>query len=438
MNLTVLIPTLDEADNLAELFPRLVAVLERITPSSWEIIIVDGGSRDRTVVVAQEHGARVVVQRLPGFGGAMHAGIDEAKGDYILTMDADLSHEPNFVYKLWANRHRADIIIASRYCRGGAAYMPWTRKLLSRSLNALFSWGLALGVRDLSSGFRLYRTELLKQLELRGRNFEILEEILVRAHMEGRRILETPFTYFPRARGSSHARIATFGMDLLRTFVRMWKLRNSIEAADYDERAFYSPILPQRYWQRRRHEIITTFARASNLIIDVGCGSSVVLQSLNRVVGVDVSLPKMRYMRRYGLPVVNGSVFALPFADMAADCVICSEVIEHIPMDAEVFMELNRVLRPGGLLILGTPDYGTWTWPAIEWLYGILIPGGYADEHISHYSAAGLRRLLVAMGYEVLDRRYILRGELIIAARRGERPVERATIERALAEASKA
>ena len=435
MNLTVLIPTFNEADNLAELLPRLTATVERLTPGSWEILVVDGGSRDRTVAAAQEHGARVVGQRRPGFGGAMRAGLEEAKGDFILTMDADLSHEPNFAGKLWANRDRADIIIASRYCPGGAAYMPWTRKLLSRTLNFVFSHGLSLGVRDLSSGFRLYRSDLLKRLPLHGRNFEILEETLVRAHMDGARILEIPFTYFPRVRGSSHARIFRFGFDLLRTFLEMWRLRNSIEAADYDERAFYSLIPPQRYWQRRRHKIVTHFARASGLTIDVGCGSSVILQSLNRAVGVDVSLPKVRYLRRHGLPVVAASTFALPFADECADCVISSEVIEHIPVDPVVFMELDRVLKPGGLLILGTPDYGTWVWPAIEWLYGRLMPGGYAHEHISHYTAAGLQRLLAAMGYRIVGQRSILRGELILAARRGDRPADRGAIERALATA---
>jgi len=434
MDLTVLIPALNEADNLAELLPRLVGMLERITPSLWEVIVIDGGSQDRTVEVAQKHGTRVVDQQLPGFGEAVRAGIKEAKGKYILTMDADLSHEPNFVYKLWANRRTAEIIIASRYCRGGAAYMPWTRKLLSQILNAFFCRGLSLGIRDISSGFRLYRAEFLKKLNLQGKNFEILEEIIIKAVIIGGCVLEMPFTYFPRTKGSSHARVIQFGVDYLRTFGRMWKIRNSIEAADYDERAFYSLVLPQRWWQRCRHKIITTSARNSDLIIDVGCGSSVILQSLNRVVGLDISFPKMRYMRRYGLPVVNGSIFALPFADGAADCVICSEVIEHIPMDPVVFGEIDRVLRPGGLLILGTPDYGTWCWPIIEWLYGLLMPGGYADEHISHYSLDRLTRILSTMGYKILGHKYILGGELILSAQRGDRPGGATWIERELAD----
>lgn len=435
MNLSVLIPALNEAENLRELLPRLVRCLDGVV-SDWEILVVDGGSIDDTVAVAQEFGAKAIVQRGAGFGGAVRTGIEEAKGEFILSMDADLSHEPAFVHKMWANRERADIIIASRYCRGGAAYMPWTRKVLSRGLNFFFSRGLSLDVLDLSSGFRLYRASLVKGLELRGRNFEILEEILIRGYMEGARVLEVPFTYFPRESGSSHARVFRFGLDLLRTFWRMWRLRNSIEAADYDERAFYSAIVPQRWWQRRRHEIITAFTRASLFTLDVGCGSSVILQSLNRAVGIDISFRKLRYMRRYGLPVINASGFRLPIADETFDCVICSEVIEHIPLDPAIFTELDRVLAPGGLLVLGTPDYGTWIWPAIERVYGWVMPGGYAHEHISHYTRESLNTILTAMGYKVIASRYIFRGELILAARRGPAPAPAARVAVAVKAAS--
>jgi dolichol-phosphate mannosyltransferase len=433
MNLTVLIPSYNEAENLEELIPKLSRSLERITPASWEILLVEGGALEPTASVAHKHGARVVLQRKPGYGGAIQTGIEDARGEFLLTMDADLSHEPNFIYKLWENHHQADIIIASRYCRGGVAYMPVTRKVLSRILNVFFARGLSLHNQDVSSGFRLYRTALLKRMELQGRNFEILEEILVKAHIAGWNIREIPFTYFPRVKGSSNARVFKFGIDYLRVFFRLWKVRNSIEAADYDERAFYSLIVPQRYWQRRRHRIITHLARASNLTIDVGCGSSVILQSLNHAIGVDINFSKMRYLRRYRLPVVNGSIFRLPFPSESADCVICSEVIEHIPMDEGVFKELDRILKPGGILILGTPDYGTRVWPAIEWLYGVLIPGGYADEHISHFSSESLERILSAMGYKILTRQYILKGELILAAQRGSSPADPAAIQRQMA-----
>ncbi|MEO6028228.1 MAG: methyltransferase domain-containing protein, partial [Candidatus Binatia bacterium] len=332
------------------------------------------------------------------------------------------SHDPDFIVKLWRSRERAEVVIASRYVRGGVAYMPRHRLILSRVLNAFFARGLGLPVHDLSSGFRLYRANAVQRLSLEGTNFEVLEEILVKMHAEGWRIIEIPFTYYPRERGSSHARIFAFGMALLNAFFRLWKLRSSIESADYDERAFYSPIPLQRWWQRRRHEIICAWARGAGKTLDIGCGSSVILQSINDVVGLDILHNKLRYMRRYDVPLVRASTFALPVRNATFDCVISSQVIEHIPYDDQIFAEFRRVLRPGGLLILGTPDYGTVGWRTIEPLYGFFAPGGYKDEHITHYTRESLIQLCHEWGFALEDTAYVYRSELVLALRRDAGP----------------
>jgi dolichol-phosphate mannosyltransferase len=415
-DLTVLMPVLNERDNLALLLPRLCRVLDELGCSS-EVLVVDGGSHDGTPETAASLGARVVVQGEPGYGGALRAGFAAAAGTFVLTLDADLSHDPDFIIKLWRARERADIVIASRYVRGGVAWMPWGRSVLSRVLNRFFGFGLSLPVRDLSSGFRLHRRAAVASLALRGRNFEIVEEVLVKAYAAGWRVIEVPFTYFPRARGASHARVVRFGLDLLRAFVHLWALRNSIESADYDERAFYSRIPLQRHWQRTRHRIITRMARGQGRVLDVGCGSSVILQSLNHAVGLDVQRNKLRYMRRYGVPLVQGSVLALPVRNASFDCVVCSQVIEQVADGAAVFTELTRVLRPGGLLILGTPDYSTIGWRTIEPLYDLAKLGGYTGQHITRYTLASLRALAEEHGYDVLDHAYACRSELILAMR---------------------
>jgi len=421
IDLTVLIPVLDECDNVATLLPRLRRMLDALR-CRYEVVVVDGGSRDRTVEVARDLGAQVLRQRAPGYGGALREGFAAATGRYVLTLDADLSHDPDFVVKLWQERETADVVIASRYVRGGVAYMPLSRKVLSRALNRFFALGLGLPVRDLSSGFRLYRASTLRELRLTGRNFDVLEEILVKAYAAGFRVVETPFTYYPRDSGSSHARVFRFGMSLLRAFGQLWKLRNSIESADYDERAFYSRIPLQRWWQRRRHRVVTSLARATGRTLDVGCGSSVILPSLNHVVGVDVKLSKLRYMRQYGVPLMQGSVMALPFRDGSFDCVVCSQVIEHIPDDPAIFRELVRVLRDDGLLILGTPDYATIGWRVIEPLYGFFAPGGYEDEHITHYTLESLTELARRHDLEVTSTDYVFGSELILGLRKRGRP----------------
>jgi SAM-dependent methyltransferase len=341
------------------------------------------------------------------------------RGAYVLTMDADLSHGPDFIRDLWRTRHEAELIIASRYVRGGRADMPWGRLWLSRILNVLFSRGLSLGVRDMSSGFRLFKASIVRDLPLEGRQFDLLQEILVRAYAEGWRVKERPFHYTPRRTGSSHARVLKFGVAYLKTFWRLWKMRNSILAADYDDRAYDSVIPLQRFWQRRRFQHITSLIEPGRPVLDVGCGSSRIIEALPRgSVALDVLARKLRYARKFSQLLVQGSIFHLPFRDGAFSCVVCSQVIEHIPKDPVVLDELCRVLAPGGRLILGTPDYDRWEWRATEALYGRLAPGGYADEHIAHYTRDELLAVFHTRGYTHEATRYVLRGELILGLRK--------------------
>jgi dolichol-phosphate mannosyltransferase len=417
IDLSVILPVMNEGENLRVLLPRMRALLER-ERLAYEIIVVDGGSTDGTPAIAEGLGARPVRERRRGYAGALETGFAEARGDYLLTLDADMSHEPAFVTKMWRARTRADIVIASRYTRGGAAYTGAGRSLLSRLLNLAMRTALALPVLDMSSGFRLYRREAITGLNLTSRNFEVLEEILVKAYAAGFSVCEVPFTYFPRDAGRSHARLIRFGLDLTYAAAGLWPLRNSFTAADYDERAFYSLIPLQRYWQRRRHRIVTFWARGASRILDLGCGSSIIIQSLNNAIGMELSMPKARFLNRRAVPVVRGSAFALPFRDACCDCVISSQVIEHIPQAAELFSEMWRVLEPGGTLLIGTPDYATRAWRTIEPIYGLLKPGGYRDDHITHYTRASLSEILARQGFIHEESTYVLGAELIMRWRK--------------------
>jgi len=121
---------------------------------------------------------------------------------------------------------------------------------------------------------------------------------------------------------------------------------------------------------------------------------------------------------------VRGSAFALPFVDETFDCVISSQVIEHIPYDEVLYREIDRVLKPGGQLIIGTPDYATVGWQIIEPLYGALLPGGYRDEHITHYTRESLSGILVRYRFAHEETAYIARSELIMRFRK---PIEAAS-----------
>lgn len=422
MTLSVIIPALDEAENLRLLLPDLRRALDNLGVG-YEILIVTGPGDPRTEEVVAANGGRVIEQIDRGYGGALKAGFKAAGGDYYLTMDADLSHLPAVIAALWRMRERADVVIASRYVEGGSAEMPATRYFLSRVLNGLFSRGLGLGVKDMSSGFRLYRAGAIGKPDDLPADYDVVQALLVRAYAEGWSVAEVPFAYRPRRHGQSHARVLKFGAAYLRTFWSLFKLRNSILCADYDARAHDSAIPLQRYWQRMRHRHVVELIDGQGAVADIGCGSSRIIGALPPgSVGVDVLFRKLRYARRFGVPLIHGSGFALPFPDESFPCVLCSQVIEHVPKESPILDELVRILKPGGRLVLGTPDYANWEWVVTEKLYGFFAPGAYADEHIAHYTRDELIETFRQRGFSHEATRYILQGELILALRKGGAP----------------
>ncbi len=413
----VIVPAWNERENLELLLPALREVIADLGVTA-EIVVVDGGSRDGTREAAERRGARVVLQQERGYGGALLAGFAATTAPYIVTMDADLSHRPVFLEEFWKHRIDAEVLIASRYVPGGRADMGRVRRLLSHILNRTYSRVLSLPLRDLSSGFRMYRREVLLGLTVQARDFDVLEEILIRVHAGGWKILEVPFHYMARGSGRSHARLVKFGWAFLKTLVRMWQLRNSVVAADYDYRAFDSPIWLQRYWQRTRHRIILGYLERRDGILDIGCGSSRIILDLPAAVGMDILQSKLRWLRPHHARLARGSCDRLPFRDESLATVINSEVIEHVPDRPEVWTEMWRVLKPGGILILGTPDYNRRLWWVLEWIYGKLLPGAYAHEHITHFTRKEVTDRLRSAGYNILECRYVGFCEMIFKARK--------------------
>ena len=225
-DLSIVIPTLNEAENLRLLLPLIREVIDELGVHS-EIIVVDGGSSDDSKSIAHQLDARVVEQAERGYGGALLAGFAAAGAPYVATMDADLSHPPVFLKDFWRERSNAEVLIASRYVPGGQADMAIGRRVLSTILNRTYASLLGMKLRDLSSGFRMYDREVLATLDLRARDFDALEEILVRIHINGGRIKEVPFHYRARHSGRSHAKLLKFGWAYSRTLLRMCRLRYS-------------------------------------------------------------------------------------------------------------------------------------------------------------------------------------------------------------------
>ncbi len=219
--LSVVLPTLDESAGLKVLLPRMKALFERLGVRG-EILVIDGGSRDGTVALAEAAGARALRQRGRGFGSAVREGLAAAGAEWVAILDADGSHAPEALERFWARRGEADLIVGSRYCRGGSAEMPLTRQILSRSLNVVTRRVLDLPVHESSSGFRLYRAAAARAVKSEATDFSVQQDLMVGILAAGGRVVEEPIHYAPRVGGASKAN----AWKLLPAYARLlWRLK---------------------------------------------------------------------------------------------------------------------------------------------------------------------------------------------------------------------
>jgi dolichol-phosphate mannosyltransferase len=226
--LTVMIPAYREADSLRELLPKIVAAAAALTPD-FEVLIVDTQERmDATAEVCPQWGARHI-HRSGGnqYGDAIRTGIAEARGTYLLCMDADGSHNPSCFPEMWAKREVWDITIGSRYAPGGHTENPAILIWMSYVVNLTFRVAFKLTARDVTTSLRLYRTALLKPLRLESNNFDILEEILIRCvtHRPPATIGEVPVTFERRKAGESKRKLLAFALGYLDTLQKLRKFQ---------------------------------------------------------------------------------------------------------------------------------------------------------------------------------------------------------------------
>ncbi|MFI5346834.1 MAG: glycosyltransferase family 2 protein [Elusimicrobiota bacterium] len=212
--LSVVVPCHNEEGNLPryprELFPALDAL-----GVAWEVVVVDDGSTDGTAAAAQALKAsrpEVSVVRLAknrGLGGALRAGFSAARGEWIATLDADLTFRPENLKALLdaAGSERADLVAGSPYLRAGdMSSVSWPRRLPSLMMNALYRGIFGFSLTSYTPVFRLYRAARLRELELTGEGFEINAEIAARALLADWRVAEIPAALETRVAGVSKLR----------------------------------------------------------------------------------------------------------------------------------------------------------------------------------------------------------------------------------------
>jgi dolichol-phosphate mannosyltransferase len=413
-SLSIVIPCINEAPNLKILLPRLFPYKEHC--SFFEILVVDGHSRDDTIQIAQALGAKAFCQEGTGYGNALKEAFRVARGEWILTLDADLSHHPGFIAELLSYSSSADMIIASRYIPKGFSSVQWIRRILSRILNWMYRMILNIPFYDLSSGFRLYRRSLLEDLNLTSQHYDILQELVIKSFVKGYRIIEVPFHFQARRKGFSKVRFLAFAWCYMKSLVNLWGVRNSIHCADYEEKAFNSRIPLQLSWVRKRYELLISEVKDETKLLCIGSGSNPIVHALPQAVYLDTHFNKLRYNRSPVKKMIQGNSFHLPFQNCSFEALILCNVLEHVSRDPEIFRECKRVLKPNGKIVISTPDQGSRLWQMIQWFYLRLNPFTHDNNYASLYTRAELLDLLFAHQFEITHTRYIFKSEMVITA----------------------
>ncbi len=199
MQASIIIPALNEAESIAQVLGDIPKDFEA------EVLVVDGGSKDDTVSIAQSAGARVIHEPRPGYGMACARGVSEAHHDLLIFMDADGADDPGCITRLAAPLHNenADLVLGSRLVgRIDKGAMPWHQRT-GNWLSALLIRKLyGIPVTDLSP-FRAVNRKMLLAIKMQEMTYGWPTEMIVKAARSGWRIQEIPVVYRPRLGGKS-------------------------------------------------------------------------------------------------------------------------------------------------------------------------------------------------------------------------------------------
>jgi len=181
--ISIIVPAYNEEEAIPILIETFVKEIKLDEP--YELIIINDGSADSTEPIIRKYMKKHKFIRLinhkinRGLGKALETGISNANGDYIVTMDADLTHPIILIPKLVECCKHNDVCIASRFVKGGGMKnVPSWRVFISKCINTVFGILFLSSVKDITSGFKIYKTEKIKGIKIKKAGFESQLEIM--------------------------------------------------------------------------------------------------------------------------------------------------------------------------------------------------------------------------------------------------------------------
>jgi len=230
-DLTVVIPTWNEAANIGKALGQATAALEK-AGVSYEILVMDDASKDGTDRVVNDFAknkpsVRFIAHPPPaGFGYSIRDGIKMAKGDSVVVMMADLSDDPQCLPEMLARiRGGCDVVVGSRFLPGSKIYGYKPLKYLSNRLFNLSVQACFLtGINDTSNAFKMFRTAMVRDLPIDSRSFTVSAEMMLRMKIAGHRICQVPVSWTDRTEGMAKFRLRNTFYNYFLLLLRMVKL----------------------------------------------------------------------------------------------------------------------------------------------------------------------------------------------------------------------
>jgi glycosyltransferase involved in cell wall biosynthesis len=225
--ITLVLPAYNEAENIERAVREAAAAGEKA--GSWEVVVVDDGSRDGTsaklAALETEMGPRLRVLRHAknrGYGAALRTGFDAAEGEVVFYTDSDNQFDLSELEGALPLMREWDAVLGYRIARKDARRRLLTSWVFNRLSCAVFG----LSVRDLNCSFKLMRRDVLRALPLAADDFFIDTELVVRLHRGGFRYTERGVTHLPRVAGRSTVRLS----DIPRTLAAVVRMRSALRS----------------------------------------------------------------------------------------------------------------------------------------------------------------------------------------------------------------
>lgn len=406
-HLSVVMPVYNERYLVAEAIRRVLAVASPLI-SRLDLIIVDDGSTDGTRPLlrqlAAQHPDRITYvehERNRGKGAAVVTGLAHAQGSVTVIQDADLEYNPQDLPRLMVPfiESGADAVFGSRFVSSEYRRALYFRHTVGNHLLTFLSNVLTdLNLTDIETCYKAVRTELLRSIPIRSRDFRIEVELTFKLAKRGARIFEVPISYAGRTYEEGKKIGVRDAALALGAMMRCWLTDDTYQPDEYGSNILVD-VMAVRQFSRWLCDTIRPFVGARVLELGAGIGNlSAHLLPRDRYTVSDLNPHYLRYLRNFAeaKPYMDVCRVDLSRTDDFAtlqqqyDTVIAINLLEHMADEGNALRNIRAALMPGGRALILVPQNPR--------LYGSL------DAVLGHhrrYTPEQLRAALVAHGFTV-------------------------------------